>query len=151
MVAQKLFKADCILSNAGMYINTPMEIINNYHKGLLYLTYLLINPDHEISDNELYYLHKMRIEEGMTDAVFAEHFKSLIGKPEQEVYQIGIESLNRCPREYRIKVFKRLYHMALTDGILRTREVRFILYSINLPHVEMNSVMQMIHKQEVAA
>jgi hypothetical protein len=128
-----------------------MEIIDNYHKGLLFISYLLINSDTEISDNELYYVHKMRVEEGMSDRMFAEHFKSIIGKSEREIYQIGIESLNQCPDEYKIKAFARLYRMALADKVLRTREVRFMLYAIKLSHIEIEVVINMMHQQEIAA
>jgi uncharacterized tellurite resistance protein B-like protein len=128
-----------------------METIDHYHKGLLYITYLLINSDKEISDNELYYLHKMRVEEGISDEIFADHFKSLLGKDEKEIYQIGIESLNQCPDEHKIKALSRLYQMALADKILRIKEVRFILYAIKLIHVDVNTVVQMIHQKEMAA
>jgi len=128
-----------------------METIDNYHKGLLFVTYLLINSDKEISDNELYYVHKMRVEEGMSDRMFAEHFKSLIGKSEREIYQIGIKSLNQCSDEYKIKAFTRLYNMALSDKVLRTREIRFILYAIKLSHMEADSIIDMIHQKGIAA
>ncbi len=128
-----------------------MESIDNYHKGLLFVTYLLINSDKEISDNELYYVHKMRVEEGMSDRMFAEHFKSLIGKSEREIYQIGIKALNQCSDEYKIKAFSRLYQMALSDKVLRTREVRFILYAIKLSSVEVDTVINMISQKEIAA
>jgi hypothetical protein len=127
-----------------------MEIIDNYHKGLLFITYLLINSDKEISDNELYYVHKMRVEEGMSDRVFVEHFKSIIGKSEPEIYQIGIEALNRCNDEYKIKAFTRLYQMALSDKVLRTREVRFILYAIKLTHVKVETIINTFHQQQAA-
>jgi hypothetical protein len=128
-----------------------MENQDYYHKGLLFISYLLINSDTEISDNELYYVHKMRVEEGMSDLMFAEHFKSIIGKSEREIYQIGIESLNKCPDEYKIKAFTRLYQMALADKVLRTKEVRFILYAIKLSHMDIDTVIHRIHKQGLAA
>lgn len=128
-----------------------MKPIDHYNKGLLFLTYLLISSDKEISDNELYYLHKMRVEEGMTDDTFVEYFKSLIGKSEKEIYQIGIESLNLCPDELKIKAFTRLYQMALSDKVLRTKEVRFILYAIKLSRMEVDAVINMINPKQIAA
>jgi hypothetical protein len=128
-----------------------MEIIEHYHKGLLFVTYLLINSDKEISDNELYYLHKMRVEEGISDGVFAEHFKSLLGKDEREIYQIGIDSINLCPDELKLKIFSRLYQMALSDKVLRVKEVRFILYAIKITQVDINTVIKMADKKSVAA
>jgi hypothetical protein len=128
-----------------------MESIDNYHKGLLFVTYLLINSDKEISDNEMYYLHKMRVEEGMSDRMFAEQFKSLIGKSEEEIYQIGIDSLNHCPYKYKVRAISKLYNMALTDKVLRTREIRFILYAIKLSHLEVDSVINMVNRKGIAA
>lgn len=128
-----------------------METLNNYHKGLLFVTYLLINSDKEISDNELYYLHKMRIEEGVSDDVFTEHFKSLLGKNEREIYQIGIDAINLCTDDQKIKAFTRLYQMALSDKVLRVKEVRFILYAIKITHVDINIIVERAHQKQLVA
>jgi hypothetical protein len=123
-----------------------METLDNYHKGLLFITYLLINSDKEISDNELYYLHKMRVEEGISDDVFTEHFKSLLGKDEREIYQIGIDAINLCTEDQKLKAFTRLYQMALSDKVLRVKEVRFILYAIKLVHIDINTIVARAHQ-----
>lgn len=128
-----------------------METLENYHKGLLFVTYLLINSDKEISDNELYYLHKMRVEEGISDDVFTEHFKSLLGKNEREIYQIGIDAINLCTDEQKLRAFTRLYHMALSDKVLRVKEVRFILYAIKLVHVDINTIVERAHQKKLVA
>ena len=128
-----------------------METVDHYTKGLLFVTYLLINSDKEISDDELFYLHKMRVEEGISDEVFTDHFKSLLGKNEQEIYQIGIDAINLCPDDQKLKIFTRLYQMALSDKVLRVKEVRFILYAIKLTNVDINAVMRMVDKKSVAA
>ena len=122
-----------------------------FHKGLLFVTYLLINSDEEISDDELFYLHKMRVEEGISDAVFADHFKSLLGKDEREIYQIGIDAINLCPDDQKLKIFVRLYQMAMIDKVLRVKEVRFILYAIKITHVDINTVVKMVDKKRIAA
>ena len=128
-----------------------METLDNYHKGLLFVTYLLINSDKEISDNELYYLHKMRVEEGISDAVFTEHFKSLLGKDEREIYQIGIDAINLCSDDQKLNAFIKLYQMALSDKVLRVKEVRFILYAIKLAHVDINTIVDRVHKKKMVA
>ena len=128
-----------------------METADHYTKGLLFITYLLINSDKEISDDELFYLHKMRVEEGISDEVFTDHFKSLLGKDEREIYQIGIEAINHCPDDQKLKIFTRLYQMALSDKVLRVKEVRFILYAIKLTNVAINAVMQKFDKKSVPA
>jgi hypothetical protein len=128
-----------------------MKSHENYDRGLLYISYLLINSDQEISENELYFLHKMRVEEGISDEIFADHFKSLLEKNEQEIYQIGIDSINLCTDDQKLKIFARLYQMAMIDKILRVKEVRFILYAVKITHVDINVVVQMVHQKKMAA
>ena len=128
-----------------------MKSQENYDRGLLYITYLLINSDEEISENELSFLHKMRVEEGISDEIFADHFASLLEKNEQEIYQIGIDSINLCTDEQKLKIFARLYQMALVDKILRVKEVRFILYAIKITRVDINVVVQMVQQKKMAA
>jgi hypothetical protein len=93
----------------------------------------------------------MRVEEGMSDDVFTDHFKSLIGKSGKEIYQIGIESLNHCPIDYKIKALNRLYHMAITDKVLNQKEVRIIFYSIGFSPLEIEAAIRPRQKQNVAA
>jgi len=127
-----------------------MENIDNYNRGLLFTTFLLINSDKEISDNELCHIHKMRVEEGMSDDIFADHFKSLIGKSGKEIYQIGIESLNRCSHEFKIKALIRLYQMATSDKVLNQKEVQFVFYTLGFSHDEIEAAVR-TRKQSLAA
>jgi hypothetical protein len=142
---------DWPLCQYPVYKLNSLETMVHFHKGLLFVSYLLINSDAEISDDELFYLHKMRVEEGISDEVFAHHFKSLLGKDEREIYQIGIDAINLCPDDQKLKIFVRLYQMAMIDKVLRVKEVRFILYAIKLTHVDINTVVQMVDKKNMAA
>jgi len=128
-----------------------MKSIDHYNKGLLFLTYLLISSDKEISDNELYYLHKMRVEEGMTDDTFVEYFTSLIGKSEKEIYQIGIDSLNLCSDELKIKAFSKLNQMAISEKVLSPKEIRFIFYAIKLSNDKVESFINRTSPRDIAA
>jgi len=128
-----------------------METNDHYRRGLLFISFLLINSDREITDNELYHIHKMRVEEGMSDEEFTDHFKSLIGKSEREIYQIGIDAINLCTDEQKLRVFVRLYQMALIDKVLSVKEVRFIFYAIKGTRVDINEVMMMADKKKIAA
>lgn len=128
-----------------------MKQLENYHKGLFFITYLLLNADNEISDNELYHMNKIRVEEGMSDATFAEHFKSIIGKSENEIYQIGIESLKRCSEEYKVRAFSILYQLAFTESIMQPREVRLLLYAMNLTEMSLDKVFSSLRYKSVAA
>ncbi|MEY4930760.1 MAG: hypothetical protein RI909_1484 [Bacteroidota bacterium] len=128
-----------------------MKNVNEYYKGLLFLAYLLINSGKEISDNELYYLHKMRVQEGMSDDDFANYLNSLIGKSEKEIYQIGIASLNRCPDAAKIRALSILNKMAVSDKVFNPKEVQFISYAITLSKTDINSVVPINQPKNLAA
>lgn len=128
-----------------------MEISDDYYKGLLFLSYLLIISNNEINDNELYYLHKMRVEEGMTNDAFAEYLNSLIGKPEKEIYQIGINAMNCCADELKMRALSILNKMASSDKLFTPKEVQLISYAINIPVVGENSMISMNQPKDLAA
>lgn len=128
-----------------------MEMNRNYNRGLLYISYLLITSDQEISEDELYHLNKMRVEEGISDEIFGMLFTSLMEKSEQEIYQVGIDSINNCPDDQKIRIFKRLHQMAMADGILRVKEVRFVLYALKLVRADKEKLLKEFCSQEVAA
>lgn len=127
-----------------------METIDHYQQGLLFVTYKFITSDREISDDELYYLHKMRIAEGIPDSAFAEQLHSLIGKSEKEIYQIGIESLNRCTDELKTKAFARLANMARTDKVIKLKDVIQLCHAVNFSPERSEFVMKMIHYAQAA-
>lgn len=151
MLARSLTQAAQYLRYSVDIRNSQMKNTEYYQKGLFFITYLLINTDNEISDNELALLHKMRIDEGMDDSTFSEYFKYILGKPEKEIYQTGIDSLNQCEEKYKIKAFERLFQMAYADKILKPREVRFILYAIKLTHANFDRVLALEEAQPMHA
>jgi hypothetical protein len=135
----------------ALHDKTIMEKTNDYYEGLLFLAYLLINSSSEISDNELYYLHKMRVSEGMSDEDFASYLNSLIGKPEKEIYQIGIGSLNRCPQTFKIRALSILNQMALSDRVFKQKEVQFISYALQLSPADISPDVKMNRSKNIAA
>lgn len=114
-----------------------------YSTGLLALTSVLINSDGEISEKELDYLMKIRESEGIPEALFNTIRKSILGKSEKEVYQIGIDSLNACSEPEKIRAFVKMYQLAMADGVIHVKEVRLLLYAVKITHVDINAVVKM--------
>lgn len=124
-----------------------MKPRNNYHKGLFFITYLLLNSDQVISDDELAYLHKVRIEEGIDDHVFSEYFNTVLERSEKEIYHAGIEALNSCPEEYKLRAVERLMAMAYADKAFKPRQVRFVLYSLALSQTKLDRILNQYETQ----
>lgn len=117
-----------------------MENSQNYATGLLSLAYILIASDGEISEKELKYLEKIKDLEHLTAQDYREFRMSLIGKKEREIYQVGIEAMNRCSDDEKLRAFVRLYKMAQADGVIHVKEVRLLLYAVKLVDLDINEV-----------
>ncbi|MBX2899073.1 MAG: hypothetical protein KF775_05470 [Cyclobacteriaceae bacterium] len=122
----------------------------NFNTGLLFITYLLMDSDQEISEIELNYLDSVRLEAGIDETEFREFYNSAIGKTEREIYQIGMDAINRCSEAEKIQIFVKLYGMALADSVLRVKEVRFILYATRMADVSMERVIEMAKEVGIA-
>ncbi len=120
-----------------------MKNANDYTYGLLSLTLLLIISDDEISEKEHSYLRTLKLSEGITDELYQQFQGSVSGKNEKEIYQIGIDAINRCPEDLRLKIFVKLYQLALADNVLHTKEVRLLLYAVKITHVDINRVVEL--------
>ena len=126
-----------------------MKNMRAYSTGLLALTSVLISSDGEISEKELLYLQKIRESEGIPDTLFESIGDSILGKPEREVYQIGIDSINACSDVEKLRAFVKMYQLAMADGVIHVKEVRLLLYAVKITHVDINTVVKMA-EQSVA-
>lgn len=117
-----------------------MKNNSNFNTGLLFITYLLMDLDHEISETELNYLDSVRLEAGIDEAEFRLFYNSALGKTEREIYQIGMDAINLCTESEKVNIFVKLYGMAVADKVLRTKEVRFILYATRMAEVSLERV-----------
>lgn len=124
-----------------------MKNLPAYSTGLLALISVLINSDGEISEKELQYAQKLRTSEGIPDALFGEISRFIVGKQEKEVYQIGIDALNACPEEDKLRAFVRMYQMAMADGVIHVKEVRLLLYAVKITNVDINTVIKLAQQQ----
>ena len=112
----------------------------NYHLGLLYLIRLLINADGVVESSENETLKKVKKHESIPEGTLVEFEKDVINKREREVYQTGIDYLNRCTEEEKLNAFVHLYKMSEADGRVHVKEVRLLLYSIRQANIEFNEV-----------
>jgi len=120
-----------------------MKNLISYSTGLLALTTVLISSDGEISEKELDYIQKIRVSEGIPDALFDQIRNTILGKSEKEVYQIGIESINACSEDLKTRIFVKMYQMAQADGVIHVKEVRLLLYAVKTTNVDINTVMRL--------
>ncbi len=117
-----------------------MTALHNSQLGLLYLVHLLISSDGVIDEREKAALQKIKTKENISDALFAQFQKDVSEKKEREIYQNGIELLNKCSDEEKLNAFVNLYKLSEADGNVHVKEVRLLLYSIKLTGIEFNDV-----------
>ncbi|HZY82016.1 MAG TPA: TerB family tellurite resistance protein [Cyclobacteriaceae bacterium] len=124
-----------------------MKNLVSYSTGLLALTTVLISSDGEISEKELDYVQKIRVSEGIPDALFNQFRTAILGKSEREVYQIGIDAINACSEDLKTRAFVKMYQMAHADGVIHVKEVRLLLYAVKTTNVNINTVMMLAEAQ----
>jgi uncharacterized tellurite resistance protein B-like protein len=117
-----------------------MNSQRDYHLGLLYLIHLLIGIDGVVDEHEQKQLLKIRDAEGIAEDVFEEFSEQVRQKKNREVYQLGIEYINKCADEKKLDAFVHLYKMSEADGTFHVKEVRLLLYSIKMASIEFSDV-----------
>jgi uncharacterized tellurite resistance protein B-like protein len=112
----------------------------NYQLGLLCLTHLLISADGIVDKNEVDALEIIKIKEKITEPVYSEFQKIIAEKKEREIYQLGIDLINRCADDEKLKVFVMLYKLSEVDGRVHVKEIRLLLFCIKLTGIEFNDL-----------
>lgn len=108
----------------------------DYHLGLLCLTHLLVGADGVVAESETDALRYIQENEMVPPSVYSEFENLVQHKKERDIFQTGIDLLNRCTNEEKIKVFVMLYKLSEVDGRVHVKEIRLLLYSIKLAGVE---------------
>jgi uncharacterized tellurite resistance protein B-like protein len=119
-----------------------MDTQKDYHLGLLYLVHLLISADGVVDENEKKLLAKIKSKEQIPDSVFDEFSAHIRENRDRDIYQRGIELINRCPDDKKLDAFVHLYKMSEADGNIHVKEVRLLLYSIKMADIEFNEVVE---------
>jgi uncharacterized tellurite resistance protein B-like protein len=114
----------------------------NYQLGLLCLSHLLISADGVVDENELNALRIIKEKECIPDSLFQEFEQMVQQKKERDMFLTGIDSINQCSVDEKIKVLVLLYKLSEVDGRVHVREIRFLLYSIKLANVEFDYVVK---------
>lgn len=123
-----------------------MQEKEHFHLGLLYMVHLLIGSDGKVSPDEQASLKRIQNEEKIPDEI-VERFKDAVGKKsEREIYQDGIDLLNKCTNNEKLNAFVHLYNLSEADGNVHVKEVRLLLYSIKMTGIEFNDVVEKAKK-----
>ncbi len=117
-----------------------MDSQRDYHLGLLYLVHLLIGIDGMVDEHEQKQLLKIRDAEGVPVDVFEEFENQVSQLKNRDIYQLGIEYINKCSDEKKLDAFVHLYKMSEADGTFHVKEVRLLLYSIKQASIEFSDV-----------
>jgi uncharacterized tellurite resistance protein B-like protein len=112
----------------------------NYQFGLLYLVHLLMSADGVVDSHETDALNKIKATEQIPDSIFIEFRKAIALKKGRDIYQAGIEYMNQCTDEEKLRAFVILYKMSEVDGSVHVKEVRLLLYCIKVTGIEFDDV-----------
>lgn len=112
----------------------------HYQLSLLCLTHLLVCADGVVDENEHDAIRVIREKENISGDIF-EEFDALIAKyKERELFELGIELINRCTREEKMNIFVLLYKLSEVDGRVHVGEIRLLLYSIKYADIDFDEV-----------
>lgn len=114
----------------------------NYQFGLLYLVYLLISADGEIDASEHSALLRICANEKISDTNYEAFQKELTNKSEKEIFNRGLDLLNLCSIEERLRAFSILYKLSEVDGRVHIKEVRLLLYSTRFAGIEFENLVE---------
>lgn len=112
----------------------------NYQFGLLYLIHLLMSADGIVDENEISALNNVKTKEQIPDQIFNQFRKDISEKRGRDIYQTGIQYINQCTDEEKLRAFVFLYKMSEVDGRIHVKEVRLLLYCIKVTGIEFDDV-----------
>jgi uncharacterized tellurite resistance protein B-like protein len=116
------------------------DVDHPYHLSLLYLTHLLISADGTIDTDEVKALELIRKRENIPSDLFESFLKSIEGKNERELFQLGVDTLNYCNDEEKFNVFVILYKLAEVDGRVHIKEIKMLLFTLRLAQIDFEDV-----------
>ena len=125
-----------------------MNSNKDYQMGLLNLVHVLISADGEVNDNEQIAMKRIMDKERIPMAVLEQFKLAIANTKERDIYQAGIDSINRCSDEDKLKAFVHLYQMSEVDGSVHVKEVRLLLYSIKSAGIEFEDVVKEATRQK---
>ena len=112
----------------------------NYQLGLLHLVHLLVSADGVIDEKEKAALLRIKEIEEIPDDVYVEFEATIPNRKEREIYNDGIDFINRCSDAEKLHTFVILYKLSEVDGHVHIKEVRLLLYAIKVAGVEFDDL-----------
>lgn len=114
---------------------------NHFHNGLLLLSYLVIAADGKLDDEEKEALKKICEKENISIEYMNNFLRYAMVLPEKEVYTKGLEEIDHCSHEEKLRAFSWLYRISEVDGMLHVKEVRFLLYSLKAAGIDFDDIL----------
>jgi uncharacterized tellurite resistance protein B-like protein len=111
-----------------------------FQLGLLHFAHVLMNVDGSIDQREEDVLNKIKNEENISDKTFSYFKETVKGKMEREIFEEGVELLNRCTEDQRLTAFTHLYQLASADKNFHEKEVRLLMYSLQSTNISFEDV-----------
>jgi uncharacterized tellurite resistance protein B-like protein len=115
---------------------------NHYHNGLLLLAYLIMAADGILDEKEQKALKILAEHEEISLGHLENFIKYARALPERSVYNQGLDELDQCTFDQKLRAFSWLYRIAEVDGELHVKEVRFLLYSLRQAGLELDEVIR---------
>lgn len=134
------------LLKIALSLDKEFTMTENYHLGLLYLVHLLVSSDGHVDETELAALQQIKTRENISDNIFKQFEQDVLTKTERQIYEEGIQYLNKCNNDEKMKAFVILYKMSEVDGRVHVKEVRLLLYSIKVAGIEFDDVVEQAAK-----
>ena len=114
--------------------------MENRQQAILYLTYLLVYSDGEFVDKERHGIKYICQQEGISEGEYEDFINNSQGSSERKLFENGIDLIEKCSNEDRIRAFSWLYKLSEVDGKVHAKEVRFLLYSLRRASVDFEEV-----------
>ena len=111
-----------------------------FQLGLLHFVHLLAKSDGEVGHLEKVAIRKIKLTENIPDWIFDDFEESIVGKPERQIFEKGVDLLNHCTEEEKLTAFVHLYRLSEADDTVHVKEVRFLLYSLKATKVSFQEV-----------
>ena len=113
---------------------------SQFQLGLLHFAHVLMNVDGSIDQRERDVLNKIKNEEKISDKIFSYFVESVEGKKGREIYEEGVEMLNRCTEQERLSAFVYLYRLAAADNNFHEKEIKLLLYALESTNISLEDV-----------
>jgi len=120
--------------------DTTPNYNTDFQLGLLHFVHLLVMVDGAIDQREKAAIRKIKLEEKIPDWIFDDFEESVTEKSERQIYEEGVEMLNRCTEEEKLTAFVHLYRLSEADDNVHVREVRLLLYSLKATRISFEDV-----------